>query len=133
MASNPALYFRDDISAKLQAVEPLPPESFFTEINLMNRIELLSSSYYPHNYYLGNHLQIISKNLDLYLSNHENIAMPEDVNAGVGENLVSTFCERYDMSNLINDYTCYENSKNHTCIDFTLNNSRCSFQNSCVI
>ena len=103
MASNPVLFFREDISAKLQAVEPLPPEYFFTEINLMNRIELLSSSYYPHSYYLGNHLQIISKNLDLYLSNHENIAMLEDVNAGVGENLVSTFCERYNMSNLIND------------------------------
>ena len=66
-------YVREDIPAKLLSVESLPTESFYIEINLRGKKWLVSCSYNPHRDNIINHLQTISKSLDLYLSQYDNI------------------------------------------------------------
>ena len=43
------------------------------------------------------------------------------------------FCDRYDLTSLISEPTCYKNPENPTCIDLILTNHPLSFQNSCVL
>ena len=52
------LYVREDISAKLLSVGPLPAECFFVEINLRKRKWLVSCSYHHHMGNISNQLQI---------------------------------------------------------------------------
>ena len=58
---------------------------FFTEFNLPKRNWLISCSYSPHKNNISKHIEILSKNLDLYFSHYENdiileISMSELVN-----------------------------------------------------
>ena len=46
---------------------------------------------------------------------------------------MNAFCERYSLSNLIKEPTCYKNPANPGCIDLILTDSPRSFQNSNVI
>ena len=79
------------------------------------------------------HLPIISKSLDLHLSQYYNIVIIEGFNKEIGENTMNTFCERYSLSSLIKQPTCYKIPANSSCIDLILTNSPCSFQNSSVV
>ena len=56
-----------------------------------------------------------------------------DFNMEVGETSMNAFCERYSLSSLIKEPTCYKNPANPSCIDLNLTNSPRSFQNSNVI
>ena len=61
-------YVREDILAKLLPVETLPTEAFFVEISLRKRKKwLVSCSYNPHRDNITNHLQRVTRSLDLYL------------------------------------------------------------------
>ena len=46
---------------------------------------------------------------------------------------MNAFCERYSLSSLIKEPTCYKNPANPSCIDLILTNSPRSFQNSNVV
>ena len=46
---------------------------------------------------------------------------------------MNAFCERYSLSDLIKEPTCYKNPANRSCIDLILTNSSGSFQNSSVV
>ena len=46
---------------------------------------------------------------------------------------MNAFCERYSLSSLIKEPTCYKNPANPSCIDLILTNSLRSFQNSNVV
>ena len=65
------LHVREDIPVKLLSVEPLPRECLFVEINLRKRKWLVCCSCNPNKDNISNHLQLIRKKLDLYLSNYE--------------------------------------------------------------
>ena len=43
-----------------------------------------------------------------------------------------TFCETYNLTNLIKQSTCYKNADNPTCIDLILTNVPSTFQSTCV-
>ena len=75
----------------------------------------------------------IGKNLDLLLTNYENILLLDDFNAEVENNFLKEFCNLYGMKSLIRAPTCYKNPANPTCIDLMLTTSNRSFQNFCKI
>ena len=126
-------YVREDIPAKLLSVETLPTESFYVEINLRKKKWLVSCSYNLPRDNISNHLQTISKSLDLHLSQYDNIIVG-DFNTEIGENSMNAFCERYSLSSLINEpTTCYKNPANPSYIDLILTNLPRSFQNSNVV
>lgn len=90
------------------------------ETNLRGKKWLVSCSYNPHRDNINNHLQIISKNLELYFSQNDNIIVLEDFNTEAGNNSMKTFCARSNLSSLFKDLTCYKDFENPTCIDLSL-------------
>ena len=63
---------------------------FFVEINLHKKL-LVSCSYNPHRDNISNQLQMISKSLDLYLSQYGNIVIAGNFNVEIGGKLYECF------------------------------------------
>ena len=128
------LYIREDIPAKLLLVEKDPIESFFVEINLRSKKKwLINCSYNPSKNSLSNHIEALSKSLDIYTSKYERLLFLGDFNAGMEDSSLKLFCSNYSLTSMINKPTCFKNPDNPSCIDLILTNSPRSFQNSCVI
>ena len=115
------------------SVENLPAECFFVEVNLRKKKWLICCSYNPNKNNIKPHLNIISRNLDLYTSLYENLFILGDFNVDMTDSYMKEFCIRYNLTSLIKEPTCYKNPENPSCIDLFLTNLPLSFQSSCVI
>ena len=101
-------YVREDIPATLLSVETLPTGSIFVEINLWKKL-LVFCSYNLHRGNTSNHLQTIKRNSYLHLSRYDNIIIVGDFNTEIVENSMNALCERYSLSSLIKESSCYKN------------------------
>ena len=79
------------------------------------------------------HLATLSNFLDLHSSKYEKMLILGDFNAGIDEPRMISFCETYNLTNLIKQPTCYKNPDNPTCIHLILTNFPRTFQSICVI
>ena len=52
-----------------------------------------------------------------------------DFNEGPENTYIKTFCNNFDLTNLIKEPTCFKNPKNLSCIDLILSNKPRSIQN----
>ena len=75
-------------------------------------------------------LSHISKVIDIYMKDYENIILVGDFNATVADNAMNEFCQMYNLQNLINEPTCYKNPINPSSIDMILTNRKDNFENS---
>ena len=125
------LYVREDIPAKVIHCDFPASESFFVEINLHRKKWLINCSYNPHKNNVGSHLNVIIKALDTYYG--EYVVFLRDVNAGIEETTMKSFCESHNLTNLIKQPTCFKNPEKPSCIDLILTNRPKSFQSTCVI
>ena len=112
-----------DIPSNLIAIEKKPLESSFVELNMLNHKWLINCSYNPHRSLRYNHLDALSKYLDLYSSIYENVLTLGGFNADIEENHMKCFFDNYDLKSLIKQSTCYKNPDNPTCIDLFLTNA----------
>ena len=87
------LYVRENIPSNLIAIENKPIESFFVELNLRNDKWLINCSYNPHKNLIDNHLDALSKYLDLYSSKYEKVFILGGFNAGIEEKHMKCFCD----------------------------------------
>ena len=55
-----------------------------------------------------------------------------DLNIWIDVPDMKSFCETYNLTNLIKQSTCYKNADNPTCIDLILTNVPSTFQSTCV-
>ena len=94
---------------------------------------MLNCSYNPHKSNIGSYLNIITKTLDTYYGKYENVVFLGDVNAGIEETTMESFCESYNLTNLTKQPTGLKNPEEHSCIDLILTNRPNSFQTTCVI
>ena len=82
-------YVREDIPSSLITVDINPGinliESFYVELNLRNNKWLINCSYNPHKSLIGNHLDEVSKTLDLYSSAYDKIILLGDFNTEIDE------------------------------------------------
>ena len=90
---------------------------------------MINCSYNPHKNNIGSHLNLITKTLDTYYGKYEN----GDFNAGIKETTKKSFCESYNLTNLIKQPTCFKNLEKPSCIDLLLTNRPKSFQTTCFI
>ena len=127
------LFVREDIPSKLLLTENALIEGFYIEINLRKKKWLICGSYNPHRTTIDSHMDSLSKNLALYSSTFENYIVLGDFNAEVDNIAISSFCDAFDLVNLIREPTCYKNSEKPSFIDLMLRNKPHSFQNSGVI
>ena len=56
-----------------------------------------------------------------------------DFNEGPENTYIKTFCNNFDLTNLIKEPTCFKNPENLSCIDLILSNKPRTFQNSFYI
>ena len=128
------LFVRDDIPAKLIFTEVLPIEGFYVEINLRKQKWLICCSYNTNKHNISKHMKALSKSIDLFSFNYENVLLMGDFKTGLDNDASKDFCNLYDLTNLINNkVTCYKNPNNPSCIDLLLINLPKYFQNSSVI
>ena len=127
------LYVREDIPSNLLKVESLPIEGFYVELKLRSENWLINCSYNPNRNVISNHIGALSDFLDFHSSTYNNIIILGDFNVGVEEPHMKTFCENYNLQNLIKQPTCYKNPSRPTSIDLILTNVPRSFQSTCVI
>ena len=78
------LFVREDIPAKLIFIEVSPVEGFYVETNLRKQKWLICCSYNPNKHNISKHIEALSKSIDLFSSNHENVLLMGDFNAGFG-------------------------------------------------
>ena len=89
--------------------------------------------FYNRKKLISDHLDILSRNLDLYSFKYENMILIGDFNAEMNQPSMKSFCDSYTLTSLIKEPTCYKNLQNPSCIDLILTNSPYSFQNSYVV
>ena len=82
---------------------------------------------------IKNHLATLSNFLDLHSSKYKKMLILGDFNIEIDEPHMKSFCETYNLTNLIKQPTCYKNPDNPTCIDLILTNNSRTFQSTCVI
>ena len=56
-----------------------------------------------------------------------------DFKVGIDETHMNSFCETYNVPNLIKQPTCYKNLDNPTCVDLILTNDSRTFWSTCAI
>ena len=127
------LFVRKDISSNLLVIKKKPIESFFIEINLHSSKWLIYCSYNLHKNNIATHLDRLRESLDTFSSDYEKFIILEDFNVEINENYMKSFCENYDLTNLIKQPTCYKNPTNPTCIDLILTNAPRSFHSTYVV
>ena len=123
------LFVREDIPSKLLLRENAPIEGFYFEINLRKKKWLIGGSCNPHRTTIDSHIDSLSKNVALYSSTYENYIVLGDFNAEVDNNAISSFCDAFDLVNLIREPTCYKIPEKPS----GKTNKPHSFQNSGVI
>ena len=94
---------------------------------------MINSSYKPRKSLIGNHIDVVSKTLDLHSSTYDKIILLRDFNTEIDVQHMQSFCDNYSLKSLIRQPTCYKNFGKPTCIDFILTNMPRSFQGTCVI
>ena len=94
------------------AADKKPMERFYKELNLQNEKYLINCSYNPHKGMITNHLETLSKFLDLHSSKYEKMLILGDFNVGIDEPQIKRFYETYNFINLIKQPTFYKKAPN---------------------
>ena len=114
------LFVLENILAKLIGSKNSPIKGFYLEINLRKQKWLMSCSYNPSKSMIGQHVEALSKNMDLHFY------FLGGINAGMGHAALKDFCNFYFLTNL-------KNPSKPSCIDLILTNHPNYFQNSNTI
>ena len=85
--------------------------------------------YNPNNDSIIYFLSRVSKGMDMYLNDYQNIILLGHFNSPITNHTMSEFCQRYNLHNLINEPTCYKNPNNPSSIDMILTNQINNFKN----
>ena len=92
------LYVQEDVPAKLIGSEKLLIESFYVELNLRGQKWLLKCSYHPSRVLTGEHVILLSKNLDLQSSKYERFVFVVYFNVGMKNEPMKDFCNLQDLT-----------------------------------
>ena len=129
------IYIRDDITCRELKEHPYITnlEGIFVEINLKKTKWLIFGGYNPSKDNIANFVNGVGPILDYYMPKYDNFLLLGDFNSEMTEYTMREFSETYNLSNLINEPTCFKNPLNPSVIDLILTNRPRSFQNNQVI
>ena len=129
------IYVREDIPCKRLTTKNISGdiEGIFIELNINKCKWHLMGGYNPNKESNSHILSHVSKIIDMYLKDYENIILIGDFNSTVNEHSMSEFCQIYNLHNPINEQTFYKNPNNPSSTDMILTNRKNSFENSTTI
>ena len=121
------IYIREHLPCKLIQFSNKPNDiqGIFFELALRKNKWLLVGGYNPAKELISYFLDHVSKNLDITMSNYDNILILGDLNCTASDVPMKNFCELYNLENLMKKATCF--------INVALTNSPDSFHNSIAI
>ena len=125
-------FIRDDLDSKEIKSHKLPKkvEGIFIKLIIRNTKWLIMGGYNPDKKDISNFLGHVSKELDRFLPQYENLLLLGDFNSEMSETDMKDFCETYNLTNLITDPTCFKSVDNPSCIDMMLTNRSLCFESS---
>ena len=129
------ILFIRSVSCKEMKNPALPSkvEGIFIELNLRKTKWLLMVGYNPRKENISYFLDEVSKVLDKHIINYDNLLVTGDFNSTISEVALQSFCEMYDLENLIKQPTCYKNPLNPTSIGLILTNGSNNIHNSTTL
>ena len=129
------LYVRQDIPCKELKSHNTSDEieSIFIELTLRKTKWILMGGYNPKKERISPFLSHVSRGLDKYLCNYDNILLLGDFNAEMSDKNMTDFCDMYSLKNLIDEPTCYKSVLNPSSIDVILTNRKRCFHGSMTI
>ena len=122
-------------SKRLKCLEPLGIESIFIEITIGKQKWCIINTYRSEDVKVDDYLTILSKSLDQVYNKYDNVIVMGDINIDFSNKnspkfkKLKTFCETFDLGNLIKLPTCFQGERPSS-IDVILTNKRRSFINS---
>ena len=128
------LCVREDVPSKLMnsSYTNHDKEYFLVELNVRKQKWLIICKHNSHKTRIKGHLECISTELDSHSSKCDNFLLLGDFNSEPTEEAMKSFCQIYNLKNLLSKPTCYKNPTNPSCVDLILTNRPRSFQNSCT-
>ena len=125
------LYVRDDISSCLLTEYKLQDntECLFIEINIRKKKWLFCCSYNPNKNNISKHLHCLSKGLDTYISQYDNMMLLGNLNVESSDPVLNNFCVVYNLFSHVKEQTCFKSPYNRSCIGLFLKIRPRSFQN----
>ena len=127
-------YVKEDLDCKeIYRFPKKKVEGFFAKLVIRNSKWLIVGGYNPKKQNIKNFLTHISKELDKFLPRYENLLLLGDFNSEISEEEMESFCDAYNLINLITEPTCFQSVKNPSCIDVMLTNRKNSFESSMTV
>ena len=110
-------------------------EGIFIELLLRKENWLLYGGYNPGRDRISQYIQNVENTLSKYINKYDNILMLGDFNCDfkIEGNKLLEFCEAFNLTNIVNEPTCYKNPLRPTHIDVIVTNSSKKFQNTTTI
>ena len=105
----------------------------FVELNLKNTKILINCFHNPRKSEIKKHLTALRNSLDFHSSKYEKFLILGDFSVEIKEANMKSFCEDYNLENLIKQPTCYKSPNKPTCIDLILTHVPHTFQSTCVL
>ena len=135
MGEDYCFFIRDDLDSKEIKSHKLPKkvEGIFIKLIIRNTKWLIMGGYNPDKKNISKFLSHVSKELDRFLPQYENLLLLGDFNSEMSEEDMKNFCETYNLTNLIKEPTCFKSVENSSCIDVMLTNRSICFENSMTI
>ena len=128
------LHTRYDIPAKkLPILGTENIECTILEITITKKKWLLLKTYNPNISLITKHQSVLSKCICHYAPSYHNIFLFGDFNCEVSNDFMLEICNRFNLTSLIKENTCFKSVQNPSCIDLILTNRPNSIQNSMVI
>ena len=124
------LYVNEDIPSKKLKNHILPDdiEILCVEINLKKQKWIIMGIYKPPNMSNTYFLEHLSKTIDCYSAKYDRLVVMGDFNLEPSTEIIETFCNSYDLYNLVNEKTCFKEKPK--CYDLILTNHKNNFQNT---
>ena len=116
------VYVRDDIPYREDKTRDL--EEVTLEINLRKSKWLLFGGYNHTKSNMDSFLNLLAPIIDTHMGRLENFIILGDFNSEVEEAVMKSFCETYNLNNLVFGPTCFKNPINPSSIDLVLTNKR---------
>ena len=83
---------------------------------------LFCCSYNANKNNISKHLNCLSKVLDTYISQYDNIMLLGDLNVESSDPILNDFYNVYNLFSLVKEPTCFKNLYSPSCIDLFLTN-----------
>ena len=88
-----------------------------TDKTIVQMVKGFCCSYNSNKNNISKHLHCVSKGLDTYSAQYDNILLLGDLDVESSGPVLNDFCNVYNLFSLVKEPTCFKNLYNPSCVD----------------